>query len=57
MTEHTADNDAPDFDARKVADEVRKRLEALGEWTDDDGVQLRMRDGRVECVTPPDEKG
>lgn len=36
------------FDARKVADKVRDRLEAVGEWTDDDGVQLRMRDGRVE---------
>ena len=35
------------FDARKVADKVRARLEAVGEWTDDDGVRLRMRDGRV----------
>lgn len=40
-------------DARKVADKVRERLEAVGEWTDDDGVQLRMRDGRVERVIPP----
>jgi alkanesulfonate monooxygenase SsuD/methylene tetrahydromethanopterin reductase-like flavin-dependent oxidoreductase (luciferase family) len=50
---HKAENDAPDFDARKVADQVRERLEAIGEWTDDDGVQLQMRDGRVERVIPP----
>jgi hypothetical protein len=49
----SAENDAPDFDARKVADQVRERLEAIGEWTDDDGVQLQMRDGRVERVIPP----
>lgn len=45
------------FDARKVADKVRERLEAVGEWTDDDGVQLRMRDGRVERVIPPGTGG
>jgi hypothetical protein len=49
----TAENNAPNFDARKVADQVRERLEAIGKWTDDDGVQLQMRDGRVERVIPP----
>lgn len=55
MTQPTPENDAP-FDSRKVADKVRERLEAIGEWTDDDGARLRVRDGQVEVVSPPEQE-